>query len=153
MFRRHGTGEFAFGNQLARLAMHRNIPDMLGAPDMDGCAGGDDEPFACGPQMIGGDDRSDRVFFLRVHAHQRGKTADRFGQNAGRPAMQNTVNLVRALIDREARLDEIGADFQKFQPQNIEDIFRFHERAYLSQGIGFEPDHNAYANDFPGVRP
>lgn len=150
MFGGHSTGQLALGNQLAGVATNRDIPNMLGAPDVNGFAGGRDESAINGTQMIGGDERSYGVFFFQIDAHQRCKTPRRFRQNAGGSAVQNSVNLMRAPINRKPRFQKIGTNFQEFQPQVIEDIIRSNQIFNLSNAVIFEPDHKTYCTAFKG---
>lgn len=149
----HGASQLTFGNQLAFIGMHQNVPHVLAAPDMRGAAGGSDKTLPRGPQMVGTDMRSDRVFLIQINAHQRGKTANRFGQNTGGSAVQNAVNLVCAFIHGQSSLHKIRPDFGEFQAQMVEDIICRDEVLNVSDAVIFEPDHKGHANAFMGVRP
>ena len=49
------------------------------------------------------------------------------------------MDLMRACIDRHTRLDEISANFGKFNPDQVDNRFMSHDRPDISGGIGFEP--------------
>lgn len=152
-FRGNGASKLALGDQLPGVIMNRDIPHMFAAPDMNGFTGGGNETFRGWTQMIGGDDRTDRIFFFQVDTHQRGKAAHGFGQNAGGAAMQYAVNLVRAFINRKAGFDKIRAHFNKLKAKMVQNIIRRNEGVNFGNGISFAPDHGHYASAFMGVRP
>lgn len=148
MFGGHGAGQLTLGDQLAGIGMDQDVPDMLRAPDMNGFAGGSDKTGIDRAQVIGGDHGTDRIFFLEINAHERGKTPRRFRQNAGGAAMQNPVNLVRAAVDREPGFQKIRADLNEFQTQMVKDIIRRNQGFNFRNAVVFEPDHRVYASAF-----
>lgn len=145
MFRGDGACQFAFGNQLAGIAIDRDIPDMLAPPNVDGFAGGGDKAFFDGAEMVCGDDGADGVFLIQINAHQGGKAPGSLGQNAGRAAVQYAVNLVRAFIDGQPRLQKIWPDLNKLKTQMVENIVGCDQSFNLGNRVGFEPDHKRHA--------
>lgn len=153
MFRGDGASQFALGNQLAGIAIDRDIPDMLAASDMNGFADSRDETFRDGPQVVGGDDRPHRIVFLKIDAHEGGEASGSFGQNAGRAAMQYAVNLVRAFIDRQPGFQEIRPDLGKFKAQMVEYVVGCDQGFYVRNRIRFEPYHKKDFNVSGKERP
>lgn len=94
--------------------MNHDVPHMLGPADMNGAACGGDVAIAHGADMVAGNHRPHGVHLVDINAHQGGEAADCFGQNACCAAMQNAVDLVRAVVDGDSGLYKVWTDFGKF---------------------------------------
>lgn len=108
---------------------------------MNRCAGGCDVPFFDGAEVVDGDCRANRILGIEINAHEGSEAADRFGQHAGRAAMEDAMDLVSAFIDGEAGFDEVCADFCEFQSEMFEDILIGDEVFDVLERIVFKPDH------------
>lgn len=138
-----GNGQAGDAVHFSLVIEHFRLPDVEAAADLDGFADAGDPAFGDGAQVVGVDFDADRHLLFRIDAHPGGDRAERFGQHAADPAVEQAEGLHGSVIDGHCAFEEIFTDFGDLDAEMLVHMFRRRaaECVEVFEGIIFKPDH------------